>query len=63
MSDYEIEESLQLRQQRFTAAMAFATTEHEFVDKMKHVTVRHATFDEAIKMADEMIAKLEAPTR
>lgn len=63
MSDFEIKEALQLRQQRFTAALRFANTEHGFTDIHGHETVRYATFDEAIEMADDLLAKLEAPTK
>ena len=63
MSDFEIKEALQLRQQRFTAALCFANTTHEFTDIHAHKTIRYATLDEAIDMADELIAKLEAPTK
>ena len=63
MSDFEITEALQLRNQRFKAALRFATTEHDFVDERRHLTVRRPTADEAIAMADELIAKLEAPNR
>ena len=56
MSDYEISEALQLRQQRFEAALRFATTHQSDDDYFM-------TIDEAIERADELIAKLEAPTR
>ena len=61
--DYEIKEALQLRNQRFEAALAFATNKHEFVNNQGHISYRHPTFEEAIKKADELITKLEAPTR
>ena len=59
MSDYEIEEALQLRHQRFIAALRFATTEMVYGDG----AYKHPNFDEAIDMADTLIKKLEAPTR
>ena len=55
MSDYEIKEALQLRQQRFEAALRFATTSDAADDYFMDI-------DDAIKMADELIKKLEAPT-
>lgn len=63
MSNFEIQEALQLRQQRFTAALAFSNTTHEYVDIDGEVVKKQATFDQAIEMADELIAKLEAPNK
>lgn len=57
MSDYEISEALQLRQQRFDAALAFT-----IVCCDKDGLVSDLDIIMAIKMADNMIAKLEAPT-
>ena len=56
MSDYEIEEALQLRNQRFVAALRFATTHASFDDYFMEI-------EEAIAMADVLIAKLEEPTK
>lgn len=56
MSDFEIQQALQLRQQRFTAALAL------YLDKEKAGYRRHS-MDEAIALADELIEKLEAPTK
>jgi hypothetical protein len=66
MSDYEISESLQLRQQRFTAALKFMTTKHRFEDQWYRKEgrgIRTATAEEAILMAEELIEMLEAPNR
>ena len=56
MSDYEIEEALQLRNQRFVAALRFATTHSNYDDFFMDI-------EEAIVLADVLIAKLEEPTK
>lgn len=56
MSDYEIKEALQLRQQRFEAALTI------FVQQGKMKPTTKANLDAAIETADLLIAKLEAPT-
>lgn len=55
MSDYEIEEALQLRNQRFVASLRFATTNANSDDFFMEI-------EEAIVLADVLIAKLEEPT-
>ncbi len=64
MSEFEMQEELQKSQQRFEAALKFATTDMEYGDKvLRQRGTRQPSFDEAITMADELIAKLEAPMK
>ncbi len=62
--DYEIKEALQLRNQRFISALKFATTEMTFDDAYSSTGQRRRipNINEAIEMADDLIARLEAPT-
>lgn len=55
MSDFEIKEALQLRNQRFVAALRFATVHDASDDCFMDI-------EEAIELADVLISKLEAPT-
>ncbi len=61
MSDYEIKEALQLRQQRFDAALKL-TLYYLNDPEYEHMGMGES-IDEAIVDADALIAKLEAPTR
>jgi hypothetical protein len=62
MEDWEIQEELQKRQQRFEAALKFATSSMLF-GTQESGTYRQPTFDEAVQMADDLIAKLEEPRK
>jgi len=58
--DYEVTKFFQDRQQRFEAALKFATTRMEKGLGMTGPKERQQpTFDEAIQMADQLLAKLE----
>ncbi len=56
MSDIEIQEEFQKEQQRFEAALRFATVE---CDEREGGRMDYPTLYSAIGMADELLAKLE----
>jgi hypothetical protein len=60
MNDWELAEELQLRQQRFEAALKFIQIKMEHGDREQKVG---DAVSEAIELADLLIAKLEEPTR
>ena len=59
MSDYEIKEALQLRNQRFTAALKFMIIKME---QGSGKALVGPSLDESIALADLLIEKLETPT-
>jgi hypothetical protein len=60
MGDWELAYELQKDQQRFEAALKFATTD---CIMLSNGTYMKPGLDQAIEMADALIAKLEEPRR
>lgn len=58
MSDYDVTKYFQDRQQRFEAALKFATTTCDYPDRWDG-NMNYPTMDRAIQMADELLTKLE----
>ena len=58
MSDYDVTKFFQDRQQRFEAALKFATTPCDYPDHYDG-TMDFPSIDEAIRMADKLLLQLE----
>jgi hypothetical protein len=56
MSDFQESEYFQIQQQRFEAALKFATTD---CTMLSNGTYMKPCLSDAVKMADDLIAKLE----
>ena len=58
MSDYDVTKYFQDRQQRFEAALKFATTKCEYPSS-SYGSISFPSMDTAIQKADELLTKLD----